>query len=127
MKEGRLYGTAESISEEHARLGEHGLVLMFRDMARVDGDEAFEGVPAMFRAENGGLGASFRIGDDLYFTRLDDLEKAFENPGSSGDPELGKFNPSTREGCLEVQGALFVLRHTRELGCAHGPDDFQAG
>ncbi|HJZ36219.1 MAG TPA: hypothetical protein VJ204_08095 [Solirubrobacterales bacterium] len=121
-----IYGTAEDISKEHAFYAEHGCVLMFRDMTYVYRDEVVEAVPARLGAENGGRGLSIRVGDHLFFARLDEFETAFEDPApSSGASEwfAGDAEPKPEEGeALRQPGSFSAFRYAKEIT---GEDLFQ--
>jgi hypothetical protein len=126
MEEDRSGGAVAEISREHARLGELGYVLMFRDLGQVhsDHDELVEGVPAHFKAENGDPGLSMWIGEDYYVTRLDDVEVALKNPLPAAVLEEDPPDPDiflSREECLEQQGTLLMVRWAREV---EGEEDF---
>jgi hypothetical protein len=118
MVEERTYGSVEDISDMAAEVSERGFLLMFRNLLPVDGDEAFEGVPARFRAVNGNPLARLRIGEEVYLFRIDDLESAFSNPCPSDQGErsgVEALNQPTREECLRAQGGLQMAREVREM------------
>jgi hypothetical protein len=102
MAQGPRVGTLQDIHREAAQFGEHGYVLVFRDMANVDEFGGFEAIPVQVKTENGASGMGLRIGPDLYFTGIDELEAVLA-PDNRGSGES------------EGSGTLVVFRYAREI------------
>jgi hypothetical protein len=113
----RPFGTTDDLLDIGAQLHEHGCFLMMRQLKTTAGEEFFEDVTARFRTENCSPAIAFRLGDDLYLFRIDELEDALSDPArSSRDsaPVPPEDLPS-REECQKIPGCVLMMRWAEEI------------
>jgi hypothetical protein len=113
----RPFGTSDDLLDIGAQLHEHGCFLMMRQVRTASGEEFFEDVTARFRTENCSPVIGLRLGEDLYLSRIDELEDALSDPArpSRGSDPVPPEDPPSREECQNIPGCLVMMRWAEEI------------